>query len=199
LFLVAGEYDDEGYLPPIEDIAIILRADEEHLETEMIELQRVGILSTDSGRWMVSKFADRQAAVSTAERMRQYRERKQKQQYYGDVTNRNVETESETDTESDKREGVARVATFYANNLTNITPFISEQIKGWVADYQEAWIMDAMKIAVTNNARNINYVSAILKRWQAEGKDDGAPRKNGRKPDNRQAEIDKTLEEVFGK
>ena len=51
--------------------------------------------------------------------------------------------------------------------------------------------MDAMKIAVTNNARTINYVNAILKRWQAEGKDDGAPRKNGYRANAKQSERDK--------
>lgn len=172
LFLVAGEYDDGGYLPPIDDIAIILRADAESLETEMIELQRVGILSTVGGRWMVSKFAERQAAVSTAERMRQYRDRKQKQQYYGDVTNRNVETESDTesDTEADKTKNVFAA---YTSSIGALAPTIAENIKSLLIDYPSDWITESFEIAARNNKRSLSYAEAILKRWEREGKDDG--------------------------
>ena len=172
LFLVAGEHDDNGYLLSIEDIAIILRADPEHLETEMIELQRVGILSTIEGKWVVSKFAERQAAVSTAERMRQYRERKQKQQYYGDVTNRNVDTETESDTE--KKQIVTRnIFQSYEDSIGVISSTISEELKALQEDYPTDWIIESFQISAKQNKRSLAYAEAILKRWEREGKDDG--------------------------
>jgi hypothetical protein len=70
----------------------------------MLDLAGAGILKVVNGRWNVVKFAERQAAVSDAERMRRYRERQQKQEYYDldtrqlpngydTVTNRNADTD----------------------------------------------------------------------------------------------------------
>lgn len=96
LFLLAGEFDDDGYLPDLNDIAWRLRCDPEELETEMIELQNLKILSKIDGRWFVTKFQDRQAPVSGAERVARYRERKRKDEYY------------ETETERHSNEGVTK-------------------------------------------------------------------------------------------
>jgi len=113
LFLLAGETNQEGELPALDDIAWKLRLDEEQLETEMVELQKTGIISQIDGKWIVTKFAERQAAIPGAQRQSDFRDRKQKQQYYGDetetkqdsnelVTSRYVDTDTDTDTESDK-------------------------------------------------------------------------------------------------
>lgn len=107
-FLLAGEVDRDGELPPLPDIAWRLRTDDEQLETEMIELQRIGILSYSEGEWVVTKFADRQSAVSGAERVARYRQRKRQDEYYetdplpisnDDVTDRYTDTDTDTDTE----------------------------------------------------------------------------------------------------
>ena len=81
-FLLAGELDDGGHLPEIQDIAWRLRCDQEQLETEMIELQDCRILSKIDGRWLVTKFVERQAPISGAERVANYRDRKRKSNYY---------------------------------------------------------------------------------------------------------------------
>jgi len=112
LFLLAGEVDKEGLLPSIDDMAITLRTEAEQLETELVALSDIGIVSLIDTSWVVTKFAERQAPVGDAERMRRYRERKQKQQYYGDdtevllngndnVTIRNADTDVDTDTDVD--------------------------------------------------------------------------------------------------
>ena len=51
--------------------------------------------------------------------------------------------------------------------------------------YPWEWVGEAFKIAAAENRRRWGYISAILRRWAAEGKDDG---KSGRysKKDNRQ-------------
>lgn len=97
LFLLAGETLEDGVLPSLEDCAFKLRCEPEQLETDMVELQRIGIISVISGRYLVTHFSERQAANSPAERMRMMRERQKKQQYYGyepakePVTIRNTE------------------------------------------------------------------------------------------------------------
>lgn len=80
--LFAGENDKDGLLPPIDDMAWTLRADAEQLETELMELARVGVVMHDAGRWIVTKFADRQATMSKAEYMARKRADDQKQEHY---------------------------------------------------------------------------------------------------------------------
>lgn len=109
--LVAGECDDNGFIPDTPQLAWRIRADAEQLETDLLELVKAGLLQKADGRWFVVKFAERQAPVSDAERMRRFRERQQKAEYYADdtqplpngyvpVTNRNADTD--TDTDADK-------------------------------------------------------------------------------------------------
>ncbi len=50
---------------------------------------------------------------------------------------------------------------------------IGEQLRHAEDDYPAAWIEEAIQLAVENNKRSWKYVEAILKRWQAEGKDSG--------------------------
>lgn len=60
-----------------------------------------------------------------------------------------------------------------------ITPTIASDIEYWATIVPEAWIEEALKLASTNNARNWAYALAIVKRWKAQGKDDG--KRNGSK------------------
>lgn len=114
IFLIAGEAGEGGRLPLIEDMAWTLRADEVDLtaDLEALAVPGVEIVKLIDGRWFVVKFADRQGPVGGAERVQQYRERKRKEEYYGNeqatemkqsgnevVTKRYAE--SDTDTESD--------------------------------------------------------------------------------------------------
>lgn len=183
LFLFAGEIDQDGLLPPIGDVAWRLHMDTEQLETDMIELQRVGILSVDDGNWIVTKYAERQAPVSDAERMRQLRERKQKKQYYDTsplperyepVTNRNVETEKIRE-ETEQTGGV--VFSTYEQEIGPLTAHISDQLQELEDKFTGAWLVDAINIASQNNARRIGYIKGILANWHTNGKDAPAPRK----------------------
>jgi hypothetical protein len=46
------------------------------------------------------------------------------------------------------------------------------------ATYPNAWINEAIEIAVKRNARNWKYVQAILERWQKEGRGNGQYRRD---------------------
>lgn len=61
----------------------------------------------------------------------------------------------------------------YEQNIGPLTPMIGEQLRHAEDDYPAAWIEEAIQLAVENNKRSWKYVEAILKRWQAEGKDSG--------------------------
>lgn len=107
LFLIAGECDLDGVLPDLDAMAWRLRLSPGELDLDLQELRKSNIVTLQSGKWIVTNFAERQAPVSDAERMQRLRDRKQKEQYYGDgavtndVTYRNVDTYTDTYTESD--------------------------------------------------------------------------------------------------
>ncbi len=55
-----------------------------------------------------------------------------------------------------------------------LTPMIAEELREAEKLYPEAWVRDAIKVAVNQGKRKWSYISAVLERWSIEGKDDGA-------------------------
>jgi DNA replication protein len=76
----------------------------------------------------------------------------------------------------------------YEQNIGVITPMIADMLRQAEAEYSPAWIAEALKIAVENNARNWRYVEAILKRWKEEGKVERKGRQDSEKALQRYAE-----------
>ena len=61
----------------------------------------------------------------------------------------------------------------YEQNIGPLTPLIGDILRQAERDYPSAWIKEAIQIAVEQNKRSWKYIEAILRRWQAEGKDGG--------------------------
>ena len=53
----------------------------------------------------------------------------------------------------------------YETNIGNITPFIAEKILSYLDSLPEDMIIEAIKIAALNNAKNTNYITTILNNW----------------------------------
>lgn len=70
MFLLAGEFDQDGLLPPVEDMAWRLRTSAELLIEDLQALQ--GIVEINSNGWFVKKFKERQWSESY-ERVKRYR------------------------------------------------------------------------------------------------------------------------------
>ena len=70
------------------------------------------------------------------------------------------------------------IFTLYEQNIGMLTPMIAEELRDAEKLYPEGWIRDAIKEAVNQNKRKWSYISAILKHWSTEGKDDGARRRD---------------------
>lgn len=114
LFLLAGELDQGGYLPSVKDMSWRLRLIGEELETDLFELQEIGIVTKKDNTWFVVNFAKRQAPISGAERSKRHRVRKRREILDVDescdegvtegVTFRHtdIEQDIDTDTEVDK-------------------------------------------------------------------------------------------------
>ena len=66
-----------------------------------------------------------------------------------------------------------------------ITPTIADSLREAENEYPQGWIADAIREAVLNEKRNWSYVSAILRRWNKEGKSDGKFGRNTKARDPR--------------
>lgn len=76
LFLVAGDYNQEGKLPPLEKIAWELHTTPDDVRQALLRLEELKVVSNfDRENWAITNFAKRQAAVGNAERSRLYRRR----------------------------------------------------------------------------------------------------------------------------
>ncbi len=75
------------------------------------------------------------------------------------------------------------IFSLYEQNIGMLTPMIAEELRDALKLYPENWISDAIKEAVNNNKRKWSYISAILERWTAEGRDDGTYRGDSKKTD----------------
>ena len=113
LFLLAGKSDNnEGVLPPIEDIAWLLRVDEAVLLDDLYALQALDIVhEIEPGIWVVTHFSERQDPDTPAERVAKHRKNvtKRYNTRNEDVTKRyktsnDVETKSYVEVEEDKEE-----------------------------------------------------------------------------------------------
>ncbi len=70
------------------------------------------------------------------------------------------------------------VFTLYEENIGPLTPLIAEELKEAETLYPADWLPAAFREAVAHNKRSWKYIRAILERWQNEGKDDEAGRRD---------------------
>lgn len=75
-FLIAGDYAQEGLLPPVEEIAWELHTTSLDILQVLSTLEQLGVTARENeDYWVIVNFAQRQAAVSGTERSRLYRRR----------------------------------------------------------------------------------------------------------------------------
>ncbi len=76
-----------------------------------------------------------------------------------------------------------RPSLVYEQEIGTLTPAVASALTEAEANYPEAWVVDALRLAATNNARSWRYAEAILRRWEAEGREDEAARGDARTAD----------------
>ncbi len=117
----------------------------------------VYFLNTESDRWAVSRIQNGELALAGL---------KAGGQGY-------PETEAES----------PDIFTLYEQNIGMLTPMIAEELKEAEKLYPEEWIKEAVREAVSLNKRSWRYINRILENWSAEGKSDGAYRRDFKKTD----------------
>ena len=86
-----------------------------------------------------------------------------------DVTRKHyepAETWASTEAALEKLDAI----TFYEHNVGHITPLIAENIRTALEQHPEDEVLLAIRKAAEANARNWNYIAAILRRWAIEGR-----------------------------
>jgi hypothetical protein len=79
---LAGDYDHDGELPPIENMIFVFRISHEQLLDELTELVKAGLVTEADGAYHVRNWNKRQGQMPDAERKYRDRDTKQKQEYY---------------------------------------------------------------------------------------------------------------------
>jgi hypothetical protein len=130
LFLIAKSINKYGDLPDTSQIAWMLRMDTDDLQLDMKQIATTGIIRQTETGWFVVNFQKRQAPATTTERVHAFRDRQQKQQYYGNETElKHIVTQSRADTEAEQkqkqRQRVAAPAPIFLNPSNSIMPMIS--------------------------------------------------------------------------
>lgn len=64
----------------------------------------------------------------------------------------------------------SNVYTLYEQNIGALTPMIVEELRDMAETYPAAWIEDAIRVAVKNNARKLKYILAVLERMRTDGR-----------------------------
>lgn len=57
------------------------------------------------------------------------------------------------------------------NGFGLLTPIMADEINDLLNDFPLAWILDAMKVSVEANKRQLRYVRGVLSKWRADGRD----------------------------
>jgi DnaD/phage-associated family protein len=65
-------------------------------------------------------------------------------------------------------------SSIYESEIGALTPMIGEELGILSEEYPVEWFERAVKEAIGNNVRKLNYVKSILKRWKTEGFDNGS-------------------------
>jgi len=226
--LVAGRNNQNGLLGPVSDLAWRLRSSENDMLNSLRTMSEVGIVAETPDGWRMVDFAEQQAAMGGAERMQQYRKRRQASRE--GVTDRNKECNENGDEEggaassststssstsistsssgSDYGEGgveggVADTFAAYEQNIGRITPLTAESLRELEQTYSSAWVAAALREAVRSNAPSLAYMGAILRRWKRDGFESGRPESQdraGKKPGGRQgSEVEALVDEFLHK
>jgi len=99
---LAGDYDKDGELPPIEHMMFVFRISREQLLDELNELVKSEMVIQDGDKFIIKNWTKRQVAMDSAERTNRFRDTKHKEEYRKVVTNANeICNESETNRYTD--------------------------------------------------------------------------------------------------
>jgi DNA replication protein len=78
-------------------------------------------------------------------------------------------------------EGRPNIFVLYEQHIGLLNPSVAEELKEAEELYPASWIEEAFQEAASLNKRSWRYISRILERWSAEGKDSGESGRDSKK------------------
>ncbi|MCK4823603.1 helix-turn-helix domain-containing protein [bacterium] len=114
----------------------------------------------------------------------------------GGKTELEVKPELKDKPEDKEEEGEPNIFQLYESSIGPLTGKVGDELKSLEDDYPVMWIEDAFAIAKKNKASHLKYVTAILDRWNKNGKDDGYKKKKKGADLSAFDEIEQELENV---
>ena len=151
VLLLAGEMNEDGFLPDVNDMAWRLHTNVETLQGEMRMLAGRGLVELrlyeqDDERWFIPAFATRQAAASGTERARMSRQRAQQNNSHNEhatIVQRNVanslhkqKQKQNTETEQQQQRAAASAAAAAAAALPSD---YTEMLQRHGIDHAKTW------------------------------------------------------------
>lgn len=97
--------------------------------------------------------------------------------------------------EEEEKIDFSQVYTFFQNNIGPGKTYDHELLGDMCDEHTPHWVLEALKISVKRNARNLSYTDAILKRWAVDGY--GSERKNGKGKSNGKSNNQPDLDDGF--
>lgn len=82
----------------------------------------------------------------------------------------------------------------YEENIGPLTPLIADKLSDAEETYSEAWVAEAIEIAVINNVRKLPYVEAILKDWKENGRAKEQDRRDNK--ESSKQSLDRKIEQL---
>lgn len=168
--------DDDGYLPAIGDIAWSMRVTETVTETFLVTLQRNNlVVREDDGRLRLHDWDDHQKRSDTStDRVRKYREKRQKHTEAHNETACNVSetVQSRTDTEKNREEKIREEAREQVREPAQIIEPVSSKAKQtqkrgtrWPDDavVPDDWLFDANQARETSGLPPLDLRSEAVK------------------------------------
>lgn len=190
-FLMAGKIDAGGRLPTLRRMAWITHQTEGNMIDQLEILKKLGIIGQDDEGYFVVNFEKRQAAVSPARRMQEYRKRQETlRDSYASVTPsvtdaspRGTEEQSITTTTA-----ATRITDYVIKNFSpngRVSSDTAGLVQSLLDNHTEADIIYAVgeaerKTAATNDPPTLEYITAICER-RKRGEPDKATKKRSKK------------------
>jgi hypothetical protein len=180
LFLLAGDCEQDGYLPCVDDISWRLRHPPT-LKDDLDALMRLDIIAEEDGALVICKFAERQGAMTPEERSQRRHERNRKLEYYRtesarnphesgidkDIEEKRIDKDIDKDVDKEKKQTSFSPTNFIGEFVTAVRVQFtngdqSETIKDLVEDYGEDVVLQAATWYGTHHPRNMGHALASI-------------------------------------
>ena len=171
LLALANDSSDRGALLiadgvpyTLSDLYELTDLPQERLDRIFEHFKELDMLSFDQGVFRISNWDARQfKSDSSTERVQRFRNRQKETGGNGYVTLQKrfcnaPDTDTDTDTEAELNTTAGEIFVCYEHEIGALTPMIAERLKDFEQTYPDSWVVEAIKLAVENNARNLSYV-----------------------------------------